>query len=219
MKMKMFWGLIITVACMIGLTGCRKDEPEESAAAPAPTITVDKSDINEDTTEGDMSSLEAVGDLDVDKGIFDVTLTIPKDFVGDTTQEKLDQSAGEKGYKSATLNADGSITYVITRAQHKEMMDGIRESINNTLYEMSTSGDYPNICKVEANDDYTAFTVTVKGDEVSMMDSMSVLGLYMAGGMYAAFNGTTVDNIHVDFVSGSTGAVISSANSKDMGKD
>ena len=84
---------------------------------------------------------------------------------------------------------------------------------------MSTSGDYPNISKVEANDDYTSFTVTVKGNEVSMMDSMSVLGLYMAGGMYAAFNGTTVDNIHVDFVSDSTGDVISSANSKDMGKD
>ena len=218
MRTMIIGGLLLTVICCISLNGCDKDESTDSAKTATPAITVDKSDMLEEK-ESDLSSLEAVGDLDVDKGIFDVTLTIPKDFVGDTTQAKLDESANEKGYKSATLNSDGSVTYVITKAQHKEMMDGIRESINKGLSEMTTSGDYPNFTKVEANDDYTSFTVKIKGEELSMMDSMSVLGLYMYGGVYAAFNGTTVDNIHVDFVSDSTGAVISSANSKDMGKD
>ena len=217
MKKKVFWGVIAAILCTIAFTGCGKDDKEESAKASAPAITVDKSEV--DDQKDDTTGLEAVGDLEVDKGIFDVTLTIPKDFVGDTTQAKLDDSANEKGYKSATLNPDGSVTYVITKAQHKEMMEGIKESVDAMLSDMATSGDYPNISKVLANDDYTNFTVTVKGEELSMMDSMSVLGIYMAGGMYAAFNGTTVDNIHVDFVNEATGEIISSANSEDMGKD
>ena len=43
------------------------------------------------------------------------------------------------------------------------------------------------------------------------------MAFYTYGGMYAIFNGETVDNIHVDFVNTDTGEVISSANSSDMG--
>lgn len=38
----------------------------------------------------------------------------------------------------------------------------------------------------------------------------------MYGGMYNVFNGTTVDNVHVDFVNADTGEIISSSDSKDM---
>ena len=186
-----------------------EQQTEQSADTSTPT--------EAETTDDGMKQLEAIGDVDVDKGIFDVTLTIPKDFVGDTTQEKLDESVKEKGYKSATLNADGSVTYVMTKSQHKEMMDGITESINQSLSEMVGSTEYPNITAVTANDDFTSFTITTKNAEPDMSESFAVIGLYMYGGMYAIFNGETADNIHVDFVNADSGEIISSANSEDMG--
>lgn len=43
------------------------------------------------------------------------------------------------------------------------------------------------------------------------------MGLYTYGGMYNIFNGTEADNIHIDFVNESSGEVIDTADSKNMG--
>ncbi len=169
-------------------------------------------------TDETADQIEAIGDINVDKGIFDVTLTIPADFAGDVTQEELDETAKENGYQSATLNSDGSVTYVMTKAQHKEMLSGIKESIDQTLNEMVGSEDYPNITAITANEDFTVFTVTTKNDEPDFAESLAVVGFYMYGGMYAVFSGDEVDNIHVDFINADTGEIISSADSSEMGE-
>ena len=129
----------------------------------------------------------------------------------------IDKSVKEKGYKSGTLNSDGSVTYVMNKEQHNELMKGIKESIDNSMAEMIGSENTPNITDVQANDDYTSFTVTTKSTELGLAESFSVMAFYTYGGMYAIFNGETADNIHVDFVNADTGEVISSANSSDMG--
>ena len=104
----------------------------------------------------------------------------------------------------------------MNKEQHNELMVGIKESIDTSLAEMVGSENTPNITEVKANDDYTSFTITTKNTEPDLTESFSVLGLYMYGGMYAIFNGETVDNIHVDFVNADTGEIISSSNSADM---
>ena len=147
----------------------------------------------------------------------DVTLTIPKDYMGETTQEELDQAVRENGYRSATLNDDGSVTYVITKAQHEEMLSGVRASIDRSLAEMTESSSYPNITNIAANDDYTVFTITTKNEKPDMAESFAVIGLYMYGAMYGVFSGKSPDNIHIDFVNEATGEVTASSDSKDMG--
>ena len=162
--------------------------------------------------------IDAVDNVSVDSGLFDVTLTIPVDFVEeDMTQEKLDQVAAESGYQSATLNADGSITYVMTKAQHNKMMEGIRESIDESLSSMGNSDDYPGMVSVKANDDYTKFTVTMSTDEVGMESSFAVMMFYISSGMYHVFNGTEVDNVNVQYVKEGTGEILQESNSSDMG--
>ena len=64
--------------------------------------------------------------------------------------------------------------------------------------------------------DYTPFKVTVNTEELGLMESMSVLGLYTYAGMYHIFNGTEVDNISVQFINETTGEVIEEADSADM---
>ena len=113
------------------------------------------------------------------------------------------------------LNDDGSATYTMTKSQHKQMMDEITDSLTESINEMVGSEDYPNFTKIETNSDFTNFIVTTKSLELDLNESFSVMGFYMFGGIYNIFNGTEVDNIHVEFVNADSGEVISSSDSKE----
>lgn len=219
MKNKMIIAILTVVVLMTGC-GSAADNQKTETVEEAPVIesTAEES-VPEETEDASMDDLEALGDIEVEQNLFTVELTIPKDYVGETTQEKLDATAEEKGYKSITLNADGSATYVMTKKQHQEMMAGIEKNIDDSLAELVGSEDYPNFTDVKANDDYTSFTITTKSTELGLNESFSVMMFYMYGGMYHIFNGTTVDNIHIDFVNADSGQVINTADSKDIGSD
>ena len=218
--------LAIFMATALVLSGCGSSEAQTTS-----NQTNEQEDVTEDTAESEKTSdedspegneasseLDSLGDIEVDGNLFDVTITIPADYVSSTTQEELDAEVAEIGCK-ATLNDDGSATYVMTKKQHKKLMDDIATSINDSLNEMVGSEDYPNITSVTANSDFTEFTVTTKNTEPDMSESFAVMGFYMFGGLYHIFDGTTVDNIHVDYVNADSGEVISSADSSDMASE
>lgn len=146
-----------------------------------------------------------------------VEITVPADIVEGYTQEELDEEVQEKGYKSATLNSDGSVTYVMTKGKHKEVMSEMKKSLNETFREMVESEEY-SFTDIKANSNYTDFTVTTVSEELGVGESLMVMTFYLAGGMYNTFNGTPVDNVHVTFINADTGAVIQEADSKDMGE-
>lgn len=210
--MKKILCLILSVALSVSLCSCSNgndtsgtESPPPSTGTPAPK------------QDGD-SNIDTIDDVSVDTGLFDVTLTIPADFIEeDMTQEKLDQVATESGYQSATLNADGSVTYVMTKTQHNKMMEGIRQSIDESLSSIGNSDDYPGVVSVKANEDYTKFTVTMSTDEVGMEASFAVMMFYVSSGMYHVFNGTEVDNVNVQYVKEGTGEILQESNSSDMG--
>lgn len=205
---------MIALTATLVLSGCGTGKTAETTAAQETTVA--ETAATEETSDT-KSNLEAVGDVSVDKGVFDVTLNIPAEFVGDSTQEDLDKKAAEYGYK-ATLNDDGSATYQMTKSQHVEMMKSYADSINESLEKMIGSKDYPNITDITANDDFTSFTITTKNAEPDLSESMSVMQLYMMSGVYNIFNGTPVENVHVDFVNADSVQVISSTDSADSKK-
>lgn len=145
-----------------------------------------------------------------------IELIIPSDFVDATTQEELDNIVKEKGFISATLNPDGSATYVITKSKHKELMKEVTEELNSSLNEMINSAEFPNISDIKTNSDFTNFSITTTSTELSLEETFSVMLFYTCGGMYNTFNGTPVDNVHVDFINADSGDVIGSFNSADM---
>ena len=212
--MKRTLASVISVLLCASLVACGTPAPA-SSSVPSSSSVASSAASASDTT---LSDLDSLGDIEVDKNLFDVEITVPADFVGETTQEELDAKAKESDIHSITLNEDGSATYVMSKAQHKKVLEELSASINETLAEMSTSGDFPTITNVSANDDFTNFTVTVSADELGLAESMSVIGLYMYGGLYGIFSGQTPDNIHVDFVNADSGEVISSADSSEAGK-
>ena len=148
-------------------------------------------------------------------GLFNVALTIPAEYVEGTTQKELNKQAKEGTFKSATLNKDGSVTYVMSKSQHKEMLNTLKESIADELNKIPNSTDYPNVTKVEANDDYTKFTVTTASTELSFEEQFLSVQLYIYGGMYNAFNNLS-PVISVDYVNVDSGATIYSGKSSDV---
>lgn len=217
--MKRTLASVVSVLLCASLVACGTPAPASSTPSSS-SVAASSASASSAASDPDsaLSDLDSLGDIEVDKNLFDVEITVPADFVGETTQEELDAKAKESDIHSITLNEDGSATYVMSKAQHKKVLEELSASINETLAEMSTSGDFPTITNVSANDDFTNFTVTVSTDELGLAESMSVIGLYMYGGLYGIFSGQTPDNIHVDFVNADSGEVISSADSSEAGK-
>lgn len=211
MKHRIFT-LTLALLLVLSLAGCGSSEPQTSSATQAAT----GSTTSTETTTG-FEDLEAIGELEVDQNLFTVEITVPADFLGEgITQESLDADVAASNYISAKLNDDGSVTYVMTKAVHDEMMVGVRDNIQQALEEMVGSEEFPSFTKVEANDDFTQFTVETTSTELGLVESFSVLGFYMFGGMYHAFNGTQVDDIAVTFINADSGDTVGEAHSSDM---
>ena len=202
----------LALLLVLSLAGCGSSEPQTSVTTQAAT----NSTTSTETTTG-FEDLEAIGELEVDQNLFTVEITVPADFLGEgITQESLDADVAASNYISAKLNDDGSGTYVMTKTVHDEMMVGVRDNIQQALEEMVGSEEFPSFTKVEANDDFTQFTVETTSTELGLVESFSVLGFYMFGGMYHAFNGTQVDDIAVTFINADTGDTVGEAHSSDM---
>lgn len=214
--MKKLLSAVLVATMVLNLCACASSGQVEPS--PVPDASESQSSAEEFPSEAsdDMEDLENLGDIEVDKNLFDVVITMPADLVGETTQEELDQQAADSGVHSITLNEDGSATYVMSKEQHKKLLEDTRQSIQTSLDEMVGSEDYPNITSIVANDDFTSFTVTTTSTEVSFTEAFSVIGLYMYGGIYGIFSGETPDNIHVDFVNADTGEIIDFSDSQDM---
>lgn len=204
--------LTLALLFAFSLTACGASESQPSDTT-QPATTAPAS--TEETTG--MDALDAIGEMEVDQNLFTVEITVPADFLGEgITQESLDADAAASNYISAKLNDDGSVTYVMTKAVHDEMMVGVRDTIQQALDEMVGSDEFPSFTKVEANDDFTQFTIETTSTELGLVESFSVLGFYMFGGMYHAFNGTQVDDIAVTFINADTGETVGEAHSSDM---
>lgn len=142
----------------------------------------------------DLSSCSLVA-LDDDR----VALTIPSDYVYGATQTDLDKTAAELSYESIVLNEDGSATYTITKEQHETMLSDLATGINEKLAAIPGSDSYDDITAVEANEDFTSFTVSLSTTSADFNESMSVMVLKMYAVMYNAFNGVTDEVITISY--------------------
>lgn len=159
-------------------------------------------------------SLESLGRIETENGMFYVSITFPAELVGeDITQESIDAEAGST-YTSGKLNPDGSVTYKMTKAQHKEMLNSVTTAIEEGLQELVDSPDYA-FTKITHNKDFTVFDVNLSTDTVGLTEGFMALGFYMYGGMYGLLSGHETENIAVNYYS-AAGDLLNTANSSDM---
>ena len=78
------------------------------------------------------------------------------------------------------------------------MLASISQELDACIKEIGESDDY-NIDKVEHNDVFSKFDVTLSTDEVGLYDSIASLAFYMYGGMYQIFKGSKGANVVVNY--------------------
>ena len=212
MRKKLF---IVLLTSSIIFSGCGgKSDTSTSSTTNSKTASSLNTEAPQDTSSSDgLDDLESIGDVEVEKNLFSVELKIPADFMGETTQEELDKTAKEHGDQSITLNDDGSATYIMTKAQHEELMQEMVQNINSELEKMIGSEDYPNFTEIKANDDFTSFEIRTKSKKLDLNESISSLVFYTFGGMYNIFNGTKAENVHLDYINDKTDKIIESYDS------
>ncbi|GEM_PF-7092598 len=143
----------------------------------------------------------------------DVEIVIPSGMA--SLMDLSDYSiSDEKGYKSMTKNDDGSVTYVLSASQHKELMKEVDKKAEEFYGDILDSEEYPNITDVKTNSDYSEITITTKSTELDFQENLLNIAIFMHSGIYSMFEGNPDKDIKVEFINADSGDVIYSKSSK-----
>ena len=145
-----------------------------------------------------------------------VTVVIPTVYEEVKTQEEADRIREKNGYKSVALEENGSLTIVMTKSQHDELIRDFRTSVDKGISEIIGAGGGSSIEKIEYNEDYSIFTVTVTEEEIGVIERQAADELIMYGALYHVYTGNDADRIRVDYVNAQTGEIIDTADSGSL---
>ena len=213
--MKKLTALLLALAVLFSVSACgapakEADQPAETAAAPKAEAPAEAASDNPV-----WDKLAGLGKIQAENGVDYVSLTLPAALTEEgTTQEKLDAEAG-KLYTAATLNADRSVTYKMTKQQHKAMLEKVTGEIDKGMQELLDSSEL-SIEKVTHNEAFTSFDVQLKKDEVGLMESVAAFTLFLYGEMYTSITGQGSEPITVNFY-GANGSLLKTQKSTEVG--
>ena len=132
----------------------------------------------------------------------------------------MDQEAKDAGVKEVIQNEDGSITMKMTKDAHKNLLASLKDGIDQGIDELlADKENFPSFESITYKDDVTEFNINVDPNTYGGLQSMAVMGLYIQGNLYQAFNAVPADQIKtvVNFVNKDTGEIIESGDSSQMG--
>ena len=90
------------------------------------------------------------------------------------------------------------------------------ESVDRGIAEIISEDYGSSIEKIEYNDDYSVFTVTVSTDEIGIIERQTADELVMYGTLYHIYTAGEADHIQVDYVNRDSGEIIESADSGSL---
>lgn len=173
---------------MLLLGGCSSDgeqsnlqsAEERLGAESEPTISEHQKEID--------------GQVSIDGGLSEIELTIPADLLGGNISEELTEEDRADGYKSARINDDGSITYVISRNGYNQLVKNYKEETIESLSKLPD--EYESISEIKINDDLTEISLIVdrKGYE-NGYDDFAITVIFFSIAYYKAFLGIPDEDI------------------------
>lgn len=203
--MKRVIPILLSAAMMLQLAAC--GSPNSSSSIPGAV----SSAPNVSSAVSSEGSSPGVG---AEKGLFDVSVTFPAEMFEGTDFETIKKQAEDQGIKSITQNDDGSVTYKMSKADHKKMMEDMKTSTAETLKGYVTDTDLESITDVSFNDDFSEIKISVDKEKYeNSLDSFAALGAGFQGMFYQMFDGRKEEevSVKVDFVDNKTGKVLDSA--------
>lgn len=162
---------------------------------------------NSDNNNG-VESENATGDqehdtIEVDKKLMSVEVTIPAlllsmDDEDIDYEEIINNAKEEEGFEDAVKNDDGSITYKISKAKHKEMMDQLSDDIHKSFEEIIDDEDVESIKGITSNKKFSEIEVIVDKEKFeNSLDSLSIFGIAIQSMFYQLYDGVSPDKYKV----------------------
>lgn len=153
--------------------------------------------------------------VQVDEGLLLNKVTIPAVFFKDVSEELIKEGAAQAGYQSYEINADGSVTYTMTKAKHQKMLQEFATSIDKYIDGLLHGDEQTKVesfSNIESNDDFSEINIYVHKDAYTIWDAMYALFFYIQGGYYQTFNGVSSEaiDVEVNFIDDVSGEVIES---------
>ena len=136
--------------------------------------------------------------IEVEKGLLNVEVTLPEMFFKDENVEEMIEESLAEGVKEATENEDGSVTFKMSKKDHKKMLTEMAEEIEGTVDEISNDENFTSIQDITYNKKFTEFTMVVEREVFeNSFDGFAVLGLGFSGMFYQVFSGEDIESAEV----------------------
>ncbi len=169
--------LVLTVLLLLIVSGC------SDSGTPA-------EESNDSAGAGDT--------VEVEKGLFDVTVTLPAAMIEADDIEATIAEAKKNGVKEVVVNEDGSLTYKMSKSTHSNMMRELRKSFDETAAEIITGEDFVSIKEIKANEDLTSIVLIVEKEAYEKsLDGFASFGLALVAMYYQLFDGVQEGDISV----------------------
>lgn len=108
--------------------------------------------------------------------------------------DEIIREAKEEGIKEVTKNEDGSVTYKMSKAKHKEIMKEMNDEILEYFDEIVNDEDIASIKDISSNKSFTKVEVIVDRDKFeNSLDGFAVLGIAFQSMFYQVFDGVNPD--------------------------
>lgn len=173
-------------------------------------------DTSETTTSTTTDNDNTLG-VEVEESFFTVDVTMPSTFFTDTTEEEIQETAQEKGFSDCVINADGSVTYTMSKSKHEEMLQELQSNLDTSIQGMLEGEDaVASFEAIDYEDDFSKIDIYVN-DNYSAWDSLYTIMFYMSGAYYQAFSGVESDNIDiiVTFIDSQSDEILNTASYRD----
>lgn len=167
--------------------------------------------------DGDENNNSGSAGVQVDEGIFNVDITMASTFFVDMTEDEIKAAAKEKGFDKCVVNADGTVTYTMTKSKHEEILNELKASLEETITSMLEGEEaVASFVSIDYADDFSKFDIYVN-DQYSDWDNFYVLSFYISGAYYQSFAGVSTDNIDVvvNFIDNETKENLNTASYRD----
>ena len=212
--------LSLCLCCSAAACGGNSDSGKDQKRASVSESSPEKDD-KESEDNAEAASDESAG-ISAEKNLFSVEVTLPSYFFEETDGLDWIDELDDDEVKDITKNADGSMTFKMTKDSHKEFLSSTKETIDESIKEiLEDKENYPSFDSISYNEDLTVFDIKVDPAVYGGFEAFSAFAFCMYGNMYQALNAVPEGELKtvVNMVNKDTGEVIESIDSTSLSEE
>lgn len=170
-------------------------------------------------TDTENSAVETTGSLiEVDEGLFNVDLRIPKSYYGSITDEEIIAQVADSGAKNIKISEEGYVEFTISKKERDTLLDELKSSVDEFWNVPEEERAMPSLAKIEYNNDMTRLDFYVDAEKYNVFENFTIFALMQIPGYYQMLNGVTEENmdIKVRIIDNASAELIDEISYKEM---